>query len=272
MSMSLMASVPKTKPQVTVEKAKLTKITRTLLYPALIKSRVESNMKAEEDFIVIRQIIGLGQKVKKGDKLIELRQQDTSVNYQNRILRAPVDGVVAAIFVNQGEYIQKGQAIALINNPEELYLKIEIPLAHHQEVKSGLKAIVKSSMMGDKKITAEIIGIGTVMDPASGTIPVELAFTEKNVSLLSGSIMQVEIILNEEDKFVVSEKALYYSGEKIFLPILKAGKVTKKEVTLGARENGKVEINEGLQDGDDIITGAGEFLKDNQEVEVIKAI
>src|SRR5688500_14061481 len=91
---SVRAVAPKVKPQVFVQKAEKTKIKETLLFPALVKSRVESNIRADGDLIVVRPRVLLGQKVKKGDVLLELRNQDMTMNFNNRELRAPVAGVV----------------------------------------------------------------------------------------------------------------------------------------------------------------------------------
>lgn len=269
-SLSILASTPKSKPQVFVEKAQKKKVQQTLLYPALVKSRIESNIKADADLIVVRSHVSLGQKVKKGDALLELRNQDTSLNFNNRILRAPVSGVVAALMVVNGEYIQKGQQLALINDPANLYLKLEIPVAHHKEMKLGLAAEGTTNHLGNNKFAAKVTGVGAVLDPTTGTVPLELELSSPVSNLLPGTIANVKLLLSEEDKLLIPEKALYYSGEKIFLPLLSEGKVKKVEVKTRSAGNGNVEVIEGLTSGTDVIVGAGEFLKDGDLVEIIK--
>lgn len=264
------ASIQKPKPQVTVQVAKLKKVSKTLMFPALVKSRTESNIKADEDLIVIKPLVALGQKVSKGDKLVELRNQNTSVNYNNKFIRSQVSGVVAAIMVNQGQYIEKGHEIIKINDPENLYLRLEVPVANFRDIIPGLKAQGSTAVLGGKKFEAKVSGVGSVIDPISGTVPVELSFTSGQEGLLAGTISNVELLLSEEEKLFVPQKAIYYSGEKTFIPLLVDGKVKKVEVKTGRREKGDLEILEGIKLNQNMIVGAGEFLKDGAEVEVAK--
>ena len=69
---------------------------------------------------------------------------------------------------------------------------------------------------------------------------------------------------------MVSDKALYYDGNDVLIPILEKGKVKKMKVTLGTRKADKVEILSGLSVGQEIISGSGAFLKNGDIVEVMK--
>ncbi len=260
-----------TKPQVFIQKAEKTKVAQTLLFPALVKSRVESNIRSDGDLIVIKSHVTLGQKVKKGDVLLELKNQDTSMNYHNRLLRAPVAGIVASLMVQTGEYVQKGQDLALINDPAQLYLKLEMPIAHHKDVKVGILAKSTSFTGADHSFNAKVSGVGAVLDASTGTVPVELEIEgEGSKGLLPGTITNVELKLNEEEKILLPGSALYYSGEKTFLALLSKGKVKKVLVTTRSALKGQVEVLTGIDSGVEVIVGSGEFLKDGEQVEVVK--
>jgi multidrug efflux pump subunit AcrA (membrane-fusion protein) len=266
-------AAPKAKPEVFTQKAALSKVRQTLLFPALVKSRVESNIRADGDLIVVKSHVALGQRVKKGDVLLELRQQDTTMNYHNRLLRAPVGGVVAALMVGTGEYVQKGQDLALLNEPEKLYLKLEMPLAHHAEVKPGLAAHgTFNATSAQTPFEAQVCGVGAVLDTALGTVPVELEFKKPTPALLPGTITNIELVLAEQDKMLIPDNAIYYSGEKTFLPVLENGKIKKVEVKTKQAAKGQVEILEGITSGQEIVTGSGEFLKDGDQVTVAKKL
>ena len=253
------------KPQVVTQKLELTNLKQTLLYPALVRSRVESNIKADSDLIVIKSHVTLGQRVKRGDTLLELKLQDTSLNYNNRLIKAPVDGVVANLSATQGQYVTRGEDLLLINEPEKLFLKIELPVTHHKEVKVGLKVQINPTE------AATITGVGSVMDSMLGTLTVEVELPKAlALNYMAGSIQNVEIVLGEKQKLIVPEKALYFSGDKIFLPTLVNGKVAKKEISGSSFSKGQLEILTGAQVGDEIIVGAGEFLKEGDEVEISK--
>lgn len=258
------------KPQVFTQKLEKTKVSQTLLFPALVRSRVESNIRSDADLIVIRSYVSLGQRVKKGDVLLELRNQDTSMNFHNRQLRAPVPGVVAALMVQTGEYVQKGQDLALINDPFKLFLKLEMPVAHHYEVAKGLQADGTANTIGNTRFKAQVSGVGAVLDAVTGTVPVELEFIGTPSGLLPGTITHVELKLKEEEKILLPGSALYYSGDKTFLPLLQNGKVNKIEVKTRPASKGQVEVLDGVKLGSEVIVSSGEFLKSGDLVDIVK--
>jgi multidrug efflux pump subunit AcrA (membrane-fusion protein) len=262
------ANTPKSKPKPVVFTQKLAPqaVKEMRVYPGVIKSRVEANIKADQDVIVVGAFAKLGQKVKKGDKLLELKNQDSSMVYQNRILRSPVDGVVAAILTQVGQFAQRGSELLLVNDPQNLYVKLEIPAINSSEITEGMLAIVKGSFLGTQNYEAKVIAKGSVVD-STGTISTEIQFL-KPEALIPGVIVKVEIALKEQELILVPAKAIYYVGEKTFLPLIQNGKVKKVEVTVKKRNQGLVEITKGVTDGDMAVVGAGEYLKDGDAVEV----
>jgi multidrug efflux pump subunit AcrA (membrane-fusion protein) len=267
-SVSIFASSEKPIPKVTMEVLKKLEFIDVLKVPALIKSRTEANIKSDSKMIVIQSLVSLGQKIKKGDKLIELRNQDTSVVYQNRILKSPVDGVIASIAVEKGQFIDAGENLIFINNPDDLYIKAEIPMKNIKQLSSGLKGEMR--LLETEKMEIEVEGIGAVVDSLSGTVPVTFKITSNYQHLLPGVMGQVNIDLNKTSLLMVSDKALYYDGNDVLIPILEKGKVKKMKVTLGTRKADKVEILSGLSVGQEIISGSGAFLKNGDIVEVMK--
>jgi multidrug efflux pump subunit AcrA (membrane-fusion protein) len=267
-SVSIFASSKKPIPKVTMEVLKKSEFTDVLKVPALIKSRTEANIKSDSKMIVIQSLVSLGQKIKKGDKLIELRNQDTSVVYQNRILKSPVDGVIASIAVEKGQFIDAGENLIFINNPDDLYIKAEIPMKNIKQLSLGLKGEMR--LLETEKMEIEVEGIGAVVDSLSGTVPVTFKITSNHQHLLPGVMGQVNIDLNKTSLLMVSDKALYYDGNDVLIPILEKGKVKKMKVTLGTRKADKVEILSGLSVGQEIISGSGAFLKNGDTVEVMK--
>jgi len=235
-----------------------------------IKSKVDSKVKSDNQYIVIKRLVSLGQKVKKGTPLLMLRNQDLSLHYENRTLRSPVSGVVAAIAVSQGQYINKGENLILINDPENLYGKIEVSAADYKKIKPKLTGFLKVSSLNLSKIPLEVTGIGTAIDSLTGTVTVELSIKDPKRKLIPGVIGSAEIILNKEERKLINEKSLYYIGENIFVATIKDKKVKKVEVKIGNRFKEKIEILEGLELGQEYISEAAKFLRDGEEVLINK--
>ena len=263
----------KDKPLVSLEKAKKTVFERTMFFPVKINSEVDSKIKSDGEFIVIDRLVSLGQKVKKGTPLLILRNQDLSVHYEKRIIKSSVDGVVASIAVNKGQYINRGENLIHINNPDTLYGKIEVAAADYKKIREGLSGKIDVTSLNLKDIPVEVSGVGTAVDGLTGTISVELRIKDGQEKLVPGVIGLAKITLNKEARLLVKEKALYYIGEDVFLATLdKNKKVKKKKVKLGKRFKEKIEILEGLILDSEFIAESPKFLKDGEEVKTEKKV
>jgi multidrug efflux pump subunit AcrA (membrane-fusion protein) len=263
------SSKAKPKPIVSTAKAQKSTLERTLFFPVSISSKVDSKITSDGDFIVIKKIATLGQKVKKNAALMVLRNQDTSTHYENRILRSPVDGIVASIAVENGEYVHRAQDLIHINNPDKLYGKIEISAADYRNIKVGLEGKMSVTSLNVKMIPVKIMGVGAAVDQITGTISVELEINQDDISrLVPGVIGLAEITLKKEELLLVKEKSLYYIGEDVFIARLKNKKVEKVKVELGKRVKDQMEVIKGLELDSTYISESAKFLRDGEEVKV----
>jgi multidrug efflux pump subunit AcrA (membrane-fusion protein) len=260
----------KDKPKVSTQKLDKTVLEKSLFYPVMVKSQIDSQIKADGKYIVLKRLVGLGQVVKKGTPLIVLRNQDMSVHYEQRILKSPVAGVIASISVNEGKYISSGDNIIHINNPKKLIGNIEVSAADLKKLKQGLLGKLNVTSLNLKDIPITVKGIGAVVDGLTGTISVELEIKGKINQLIPGVIGLAEITLNKEKLTLVKEKSLYYIGEDVFIATLIENKVKKVKVKLGQRHKDKIEIISGLEVGNSFVSESPKFLRDNEEVEVLK--
>ncbi|MFT6632296.1 MAG: multidrug efflux pump subunit AcrA (membrane-fusion protein) [Bacteriovoracaceae bacterium] len=258
------------RPKVSLQKLDQTVLEKSLFYPVLVKSQIDSQIKADGQYIVLERLVELGQTVKKGTPLMVLRNQDMSVHYEQRILKSPVAGVIASISVNKGKYISTGDNIIHINNPNKLIGNIEVSAADLKKLKRGLIGKLNVTSLNLKEIPVKIKGIGAVVDGLTGTIAVELEIQDKINQLIPGVIGLAEITLNKERVTLVKEKSLYYIGEEVFIATLIENKVKKVKVELGQRHKDKIEIVSGLDVGKSFISDSPKFLRDNEEVEVLE--
>ena len=265
------AQVKKDPPKVNAATAELTSIEKTLLFPAQVKSRTDSKIKSDGNYIVIKRLVRLGQKISKDEPILILQNQDTTTHYESRTLRSPVSGTVASIMVEKGQYIQMSDDLIHINDPKDLYINIQAAAIDYKKLKMDLPGKLNITSLGLKDIPVSVAAVGTAVDSVTGTINVELSIDKANENLVPGVIGMAEISLNKESLLLVKEKALYYIGEDILIATLKEdGTVTKSKVKLGKRIKDNMEIIEGLEIGDTFIAESPKFLREGETVEVIE--
>lgn len=252
---------------VTVETIQETELETSLFYPVSIKSKLESQIVSDNDYIVIDILVNLGDLVKKGTPIFKLRNQDTSLDYKNRVIKAPVNGTIANIQTGKGEFIKKGTPLALINDPTSLYGRINIPSNDFSKISKGLKGSLSISSLNIKKIETEIVGVGSTVNSLTGTIPVDLEL-KSSQNILPGILGSVEIVLSKTKKILIKEKSIFYIGDETLIAAVDDKlKVTKIKVKLGKRYKDKIELLEGIKVGTKYVAATPKFLRNGEIVD-----
>ena len=92
----------------------------------------------------------------------------------------------------------------------------------------------------------------------------------KDKRLRPGLFARVTVLLQlKEDAVSVPEQAIVPQGDSQFVFKIDDGKVRLTEVTVGMRRSGQVEIVDGLQAGDQVVTAGQLKLRDGTAVSVI---
>lgn len=113
--------------QVKVKPLALTEVNSEVLYPASVVSAQYTLLRADRMGIVGQVLVNLGQKVKRGQRLLSLKNSDPVFTYEDRWLTAPVDGVLGELFVRSGQSVQAGEALTSVIDPDEFIITMEIP-------------------------------------------------------------------------------------------------------------------------------------------------
>ncbi len=200
-------------------------------------------------------------------------------------LKAPVDGIISRVAVDQFENIQVGQNIVNIHSIDSVEVLIQLPDRIYvnqpeQEKLSRIDAIVR--VPSGNQYHARIKEFTTEPDPATGTFNVTLSLPmPKDEYILDG--MAVEVTSNHEDVGLDLREGVQVPIEAIFNQdgddLNKENKfvwllnpdntVSKTQVTLGKATKNSVQILSGLATGDTIVTAGISRLTDGLKVETV---
>ncbi len=131
------------------------------------------------------------------------------VNLQDRTLEAPSAGVVDKTFVNPGEYVNPGQRLFLMHDPQNIWIEANVKETEVRHLKIGNKVKVHIDAYPDKDFSGELVRIGNAATnqfallPApnpSGNftkitqrIPVRIAIEQVDDLLKPGMMVEVAI-------------------------------------------------------------------------------
>ena len=182
---------------------------------------------------------------------------------------APISGVVDMVNVKQGEMAGPGAPIIMILNTSQLKIEADVPEKFLSSVKRGSRAEVYFPAL-DIETQKTINSVGRRIDPANRTFKIEM-----NTSSMGGKIkpnLLAEVTVKEQsikDVITIPVNLLQQevSGDN-FVFVERDGKAVKKKVVTGISNDDSIIIEDGLQDGDNLIVVGAIGLSNGADLSV----
>jgi membrane fusion protein, multidrug efflux system len=193
-----------------------------------------------------------------------------------RIL-APFDGIAGIRNVNVGDYLKDGAEIVNIEDLEAILVDFRLPERFQTKAQRGQTALVELDALPGRKYTAIIQAIDPLVDANGRSIGLRGCIDNRKLELRPGMFARITAVFGErENARVIPEEAIVPQGARQFVIRLVDGpdqdtKIAQRvEVKVGIRRPGRVEITEGLQPGDVVVTaGQQRVQKDGMPVRVL---
>lgn len=262
-------------PVVVAKKLERKPLFDVLSYPARVHPRVVAAVLAESDGVVRKVFRPLGTSVKRGERLLEIRNTDPVYQYAAAYARAPVAGVVSQLNVREGSHVTKNQEVLIVTDPTDVSVQVEIAAIDLETLKAGDRGELQINGE-DFTRPVEILGISPFVNPGTGTATCELkisreanAAKNKTPRARPGLVGQVIFRANERKSMVVPDHAIFYKDGQTFLRIIDSANVARQVlVVTGRKQQGQVEILRGVDEGQNYIERSSRFVGDGQTVKV----
>ncbi len=209
---------------------------------------------------------------------LELEQAEASISViktriSDRVIRAPFDGIVGLRDISVGALVETGNLIATLDDIRQIKLDFSVPSVFLSELKPGLKIKARALALGNKEYLGEVKSIDSRVDPVTRSIQVRALLPNPDGDILPGILMQVELLHNTRRALIIPEASLTPLADKqyVMLRVEKNGKdtVEKREVKIGIRLPGYVEILDGLSDGQQVVTHGNNKVRPGDALNVL---
>lgn len=171
------------------------------------------------------------------------------------VLRAPFSGYIGLRKVSPGDYVQPGQDLVEVVDTRTIKVDFHVPEIYLAQLRPGLAVTLHSDAYPNKTFNGKIYAVAPEASVTSRSVAVRARIDNHDKLLRGGLFAQVEIILqSRNDVLLIPEQALWPIGNQQNVYKVVDGKAQLTPVTIGQRHNGSVEIRDGIQDGDQIIT------------------
>ncbi|MEO6696452.1 MAG: efflux RND transporter periplasmic adaptor subunit [Gammaproteobacteria bacterium] len=184
-------------------------------------------------------------------------------------LFAPFAGVLGLRQVSPGDYIKEGQDIVNLEDIASLKLDFRVPETYLAEIKLDQEVNIEVDAYPGRTFTGTVYAIDPRIDAQTRTVLLRARIPNTDLLLRPGMFARVRLVLEQRTAaLLVPEQALVPKGEEQFVYRIVEGKALQTQVKIGQRRDGKVEIVQGLNSGDSVVTAGQTKLHDGSPVKV----
>jgi membrane fusion protein, multidrug efflux system len=185
-------------------------------------------------------------------------------------VKSPIDGIVDEVRSKQGEAAMPGMPIFRVVNLSEFKVVAEVAEAYLGEINVGDDVLVNLPDAG-QDIKGKVTDKTNVIDATNRTFKIEVALKGQNAALRPNMIAKVKINdYSKKSAVIVPVNTVQETDEGKYVYVAeKAGnayKVKKQFVKTGKSYLDKVEILEGLNTGDLLITAGFQDITSGQQI------
>ncbi len=236
-----------------------------------------------------RQAVDAAQRRVDAQQAVIAREQERR-SYST--LRAPISGVVLERVSEPGNLAQAGSEILKLGDFSQVKVLVQISELELKTIRVGQSVQVKLDAFTNQPFQGQITRLSPMADPTARLLPVEVTIPNVGGRIGSGLLARVNFGSQTSSSIVVPETALQTdqnrrgqrrSGPRegdntkpqgssktgtlfVVQGSEKQAKVVARNVALGQRRDGQVEIVSGLRSGDRYVSRSSKALKDGDPV------
>lgn len=176
----------------------------------------------------------------------EKRRKDTEV-------RAPMAGEVQKRLVSTGETFKEKTPLLILVRTQTLKLGGEVPERFSQAVQTGQTVRVTTDATGGRQFPGRIVRVAPAVNPDTRSFAIEALIPNPDGALKGGAFAKAEILVRKDSgiPFLAEEAVVNFAGiTKVY--VVADGSVTERSVRLGVRQDGMVEVLEGVKLGEQV--------------------
>lgn len=194
-----------------------------------------------------------------------------------KTIRAPFSGLLGIRQVDIGEYLAAGARIVLLQTLDPIFVDYTLPERHINDLSPGLEVNVSVQGYSRNVFTGKISALNPGVDPGTRAVRIRATLSNPVRLLRPGMFAEVKTRLGRHDRLLTLPRtAIVYApyGDTVFTLREKEGKtvVQRQQVVTGEAREGRIEIVDGVAEGDRVVAAGQLKLRNDQAVRIDNAV
>ena len=201
-------------------------------------------------------------------KKLSGKTSEISALLEDHKIKAPFDGFTGIRNFSEGSFIKPGDVITELHDIKTLKIQAYVPESFSNKIEKGDVFLLEKSNNIPKNISGKIYVIDPIVDKNTRSFKVLGKIKNPGNKIKPGMMVNLKIPLDDRNSFVIRENAIINEDDISYVFLVdKDNKIIKKKVEVGIKNNGMVEIIEGLKSNDIVVF---EGINKIQEGSVVK--
>jgi membrane fusion protein, multidrug efflux system len=183
-------------------------------------------------------------------------------------IAAPWDGIISSVLVREGEFVAPRAALLEMYDPSSLIIRAAVAEQYAVEIAVGLPVETMLDAYPGRVLSGRISRVYPFLDDRMRTRIFEIVLDE-DLDLLPGMFARLTLPLRTASAAVVIPiEAVVATDQGPVVYVVEAGKAVRRPVVTGVEQDNRVEIQSGIEPGEQVVVAGHQKLSDGAPVRV----
>ena len=190
------------------------------------------------------------------------------VRLDRTLVRAPFAGVMGQRSVSLGDYVTTDTKLAALQTVSPQRAAFQVPERYADQLKVGQQVSFRVASLPGRTFTGKVDFVDPIVQLPGRTITVKARVPNPRRELQSGMFIEARLATAvRPDAVIIPEDAVIPLQGTNFVWVVADGKASRRQVELGVRTPGFVEIKKGVENTEQVVVGGQERLAEGAPVQ-----
>jgi membrane fusion protein, multidrug efflux system len=190
------------------------------------------------------------------------------VRLDRTVVRAPFAGVAGERHVSVGDYVTTSSPLVMVQTVSPQRASFQVPERYADQLKVGQRVTFRVAALVGREFTGRVDFVDPLVQLPGRTITVKALVPNPRRELQAGMFIEVRLATAVRPQAVIiAEDAVLPIQGSSFVWVVQNGKATRRQVELGVRTPGLVEVRSGVESGEQVVVGGQERLAEGAPVQ-----
>jgi membrane fusion protein (multidrug efflux system) len=198
--------------------------------------------------------------------------EQTQLQMNDAVVRAPISGIVAKRYVQPGEKLAFDAPLLAIVDLSELEVQTQVPVSDVPRIRKGMSAQVDIEGIHARSFAGRVERINPSTEPGTRTVNVYVSLANEDTLLKAGMFARVLLVTAPDSEAPsLPMSAVRSDGQQSYVWVIGEGKLARRNIATGRRDERAqlVEITSGLNPNDVVLATKFDNLKDGLAAKVV---